>query len=159
MCDVNIIRLEDFGGDFDKFLEACYTSYCNLWQNNPVFNSKQIVRDKTLVAKGFEKTFWGIVDGHDNCKIYDTLIRYKRIPVLNIVLGNDHFSPNLEDSKVKWFVFDRKIRLFSETDMYEIILKEMRKAVFLVTAFPINEKRLNTDKKLWKTYWKMKTGA
>lgn len=158
MCDVNTIRLEDFGGNFDGFVEACYKSYCGLWKNNPIFNSKQIVRDKTQAARGFEKTFWGIVDGHDNCKTYDSLMRYKRIPVLNIILGNDRFSPNLENSDIKWFVFDRKIRLFSEANMYEIVLKEMRKAVFLVTAFPIDEKRLNTDKKLWKTYWKMKTG-
>ena len=158
MCDVNTIHLEDFGGDFDSFVEACYKSYCDLWRKNPVFHSKPIVRDKTPATRAFEKTFWGIVDGHDNCKIYDTLIRYKRIPVLNIILCNDCFEPNLEQSDIKWFVLDRKVRLFSEANMYEIVLKEMKNAVFLVTAFPIDDKRLHTDKKLWKMYWKMKMG-
>lgn len=158
MCDVNTIKLEDFGGNYDRFVESCYKSYSDLWQLGPVFNNKQIVRDKTLAKKGFEKTFWGIVDGHDNCRIYDSLIRYKRIPVLNIMLCNDCVHPNTEQSDIKWFVADRKIRLFSEKNMYEIVLKEMRNEVFLVTAFPIDNKRLNTDKKLWKTYWKIKYG-
>lgn len=159
MCDVNLITLEDFGGNFDDFVNACYNSYSTLWQNSPIFNGKPIVRDTTPSDRNFEKTFWGIVEGHDNCKIYDDLIRYKRIPILNNVLCQDCFRPNTTESDIKWFVFNRKIRLFSKQNMYEIILKEMRTEVFLVTAFPIDNKRLNTDEKLWKTYWKSKNGS
>ena len=156
MSDIKFIELEDFGGDYDKFLIACYSSYSQLWKQKPVFNKKAIVRDTTPMANGLEKTFWGIVDGHDDCKINEQLVRYKRIPVLNIILGMDCVSPNEENSDIKWFVFDRKIRLYSKRHMYEIVLKEMKKAVFLVTAFPIDEIRLKKDEKLWRTYWKNK---
>ncbi len=156
MC--KFFSLEDFNGDFESFVTACYSSYCSLWKKSPVFNNKPIVRDTTAAEKGFEKTFWGIVEGHDESKIYDDLIRYKRISLLNRILATDCVEPNNQNSDIKWFVFDKNKRLFSEHYMYEIILKEMRTEVFLVTAFPINERRLCKDKELWKIYWKNKNG-
>lgn len=153
MSDVTPIFMEDYQGNFKLFAEACYSCYQSIWPNNPKFNKKIIFRPTELI-NGKEACFWGCVDGHDKNKQQPSMIRYEKIPCLKEILSKDRFKPNDKNSDIKWFKFDRKVIVFSTSMSYMVVLREKAKKAFLITGYPVGDKKIERLLKDWELFWK-----
>lgn len=140
------ILLSDHGGDFDAFCDACYEAYQQFWLGSPMSLEKRIVRHRTLGENNRESVFWGIVEGHDDQRQFDTLERYEKIPCLAYMAQ----AAVSEDADVRWFRIRQngKLRLhvFSQTHRYLMVLQERRDVFDFITAHPLSARQL--EKKL-----------
>ena len=153
MSDITPIFMEDYKGDFELFVEACYSCYKSIWVTNPKFNEKNIFRP-TEPINGKESCFWGCVNGHDKDKQESSMKRYETIPCLKEILSKDRFKPNDKDADIKWFEFNRKIVIFSVSLSYLVVLREKAKKVFFVTAYPVGNRKKERLLKDWEYFWK-----
>ena len=100
-----------------------------------------------------EKTFWGIVEGHDDNKIFNDMVRYETIPYLKEIILGLNTTKNNKESDILWFVFDRKINVISKSKNYFIVLREKRNKVYFVTSYPVKKRKKMKLVKKWEEYW------
>ncbi len=141
--------LQDFGGDIQAFIEACYQAYLDFWNSSPTFQTKHVQRGKKIV-EGKETTFWGIVEGHDDKEI--DILRYKKVPLLGHVINETNITAKTD---VLFFkrLHNRKIRIeaFSQQNQFLVVLEEkgqQSNKIQFITAHPLSDRQL--QKKLRK---------
>ena len=136
------IFLNDHNGDVNAFHAACYAEYLSFWECDPAFQGKRLVRHGGIAEHGWEKTFWSIVEGHDDQRYFDFLERYEKVPCLRYLI--DGVASGNAD--VHWFRKrkDGKIRteIFSEVHRYLIVLQEKTAGYAFITAHPISSRQL-----------------
>ncbi len=145
---VSQLNYNDYAS-YDEFEEECYKIYLNAWSANPTFNKKPIYRNTNITDKEKEADFWSIVEGHNECRVFEHLERYITIPFFKYVLSNVQNSLNGETDDIIWHTEQRNINIISKTYNYLIIVTERKEKCFFVTAFPISEKKKNKKIKAW----------
>lgn len=142
------ILFSDYNGSFEAFCEACYQAYLAFWASRPQLETKRIVRP-SVMERGKEKVFWGIVDGHDDEKTFDGFERYEKIPCLAHMIG----SIAQADPDTLYFRIRHKgklrVHIFSKTDRYLIVLQERSQVFDFVTAHPLSARQLEKKVAQW----------
>ncbi len=151
---IDLLKIADFNNDFNKFVDACYSCYLSIWKSQVMFNDKIIIRNSFL-ERNKEKDFWGIVEGHNDDKVFDNLARYETMPFLKHILENLSKTKNDENSDIFWFYSERrKVNIVSKKLKYFIVLKESGGSKFyFVTSYPISDNKVIKIGKKWKEYW------
>ena len=151
--EIKLLKISDFQNDFNLLLEECYNCYLSIWQNELVFNNKPIIRNKNL-DKEKEQDFWGIVEGHSNHMVFEGLLRYETLPILKYILQEVSKTTNNDFEDIIWFYSERRrVNILSKKLKYLIILHECEKINRFITAFPVNEIKVQKIKYKWQTYW------
>lgn len=141
------IKLSDYGGNFDAFLEACYESYLSFWENEPAFDGRKLQRNKNNLDRGKEVDFWGMVEGHNPSRETD-LGRYGKVPFLDCLLDESATDIRFYKKHHKGKI---RVEIFSESKSYLMVLQEIgstNRAQF-ITAYPLRQNQL---KKKLKSY-------
>jgi hypothetical protein len=147
------IKLSDFNGDFQKFMEACYAAYLAFWQSSPTFCGKDILRN-TVLVRGKETDFWSVVDGHDADKDVD-VDRYGKTPILGRVVNKEHLRAATD---VVYFrrLHQRKVRIevFSKKHRFLVVLQQIgsHEKVQFITAHPLSKGQLQKKLERVKEY-------
>ena len=143
------IKIEDCGGNYGSFLDACYSCYTSFWNSNPTFEGKSLQRNRNNLRDGKEIDFWGIVDVHDSDAQYPSMERYEKVSLLKYLIEN------AENSRDVFFIkrlHQRKVRIeiFSRSELYSMVLQEIGstcKKIQFITAHPISERQLQKKEK------------
>lgn len=154
MCDglswlPPLVRLEDYGGDVEVYLDAVYQYFREDFVDSQVWClDRRVCINKTPIHDGKETTFWHIVsDGPMEAERIPNLrrcecVRWPR-PIIDALSTADRI--------VWWKSFqDRRWRLkLALPDFsYVVVLADLPKRVFLITAFRVD--RRQSRKKLWR---------
>lgn len=136
------IFLNDYGGNVDAFHAACYAAYQEFWNGTPVFEGLPVLRHTGLAEKGWEKTFWGIVEGHKDEREFAKLERYEKIPCLHYIIERAATG----DADVRWYQIRRdgkiRVEIFSESHGFLMVLQRQTKKHFFITAHPLSQRQV-----------------
>lgn len=135
--------------DIESFINECYLLYQKAWYTKPLFNKKPIYRTTDLI-RNKEKSFWGLVDGHNDNVKYNDLRRYETIPFFTYIITTIQYSNNTESDDIIWFEFDRKINVLSKKYNYFVVLKETSNSIILITGYPITDNKTIQKIKQWR---------
>ena len=146
-----IIKLEDFNGDWDNYLEALYNVYLHDFKHaRPVFRGIQLSVKWHPLIKGKEATFWHIIsEGEIEDERIPDIRRCERIPWPKPIIENSN------ENNIKVWQNKRKgdkIRIciyFEEIEYLVVIAKRKTKLIFW-TSYPVI--RRHTKSKLLKEY-------
>lgn len=141
------IFLNDYGGNVDAFHAACYAVYQAFWAKTPVFEGLPVLRRTGLDEKtGWEKTFWGIVEGHDDGRQFGLLERYEKILCLQYMID----CVVTGDDDVKWYQIRRdgkiRVEIFSERHGFLMVLQRQSNKYFFITAHPLMQRQVDKKK-------------
>ena len=130
-----LVLLEHFGGDFNKFLDAIYRLFKNDFiDKKPVFRGIRIGLKKHPVSEGKEATFWHITsEGDDESSRMPDLRRMERIK-WPAPLINNSAHPYLK-------VWENKrgnkknVLIFHEQEQYLVVLRKVKDYILPWTAY------------------------
>ena len=145
-----LVLLENFGGDFNKFLNAVYGFFKkDFIKTKPVFRETRLGLKKYPISGGKEATFWHITsEGDDEINRNPDLRRMERIKWPAPLINNSEHSclkvwENVRGNK-------SNILIFHEEEQYLVILRKAKDYLLLWTAYLVeHEARKN---KLLKEY-------
>jgi hypothetical protein len=132
-----LLRPQEFGNDWDKYLEAVYASFRgDFVTKTALFRQRKISLKKYPTIEGKEATFWHLItSGSDESSRTPDGKRCERIKWPRAIIDNEI------DQEVKvWFNFrksERRILLFLENEGYLVVLAERKTYLLLWTAYPI----------------------
>ncbi|PHJ37538.1 hypothetical protein P378_14750 [Desulforamulus profundi] len=135
-----IIKLEDYGGDWGRFIESIYQCFrTDFVDNTAFFQSLRVAIQREPMLNGKEETFWHIVTCEDENKCrYPDLRRCERIRWPKAIL--DNFS----DKHIKiWETVrgrDKRTTIWFEPLDYVVILSNKRNYYLLITAYCVTNK-------------------
>ena len=153
-CDKipEIIKLEQYGGDYEQYEEAVYSLYKRTFENDKFFfREKNIEQKKYPYYKNKPGTFWHIIStGTDEANRIPDLRRYERITWPAHILG--YCKQNCD----KLLIWKNKrkgknrILLWCKEIDYLVVLDERKDYCLFWTAYPVE--RQHTRNKLMKEY-------
>jgi len=147
------LRYGDFGGDWNKFLDAVYGVFeRDFKHSNPHYGAKPLIYDSTI-EDGKEVTFWHVTTSTDRAtgERLPDFRRSERITWIRPILEHS------DDKALKVWRSQRgretRVLLWLEEFDYLVILREKPRKVFLVAAYCIDsEHRRATLRKEWKEW-------
>ena len=132
-----LILLEDFGGDFNQYLEAVYAIFKrDFVDSKPSWEGKRFALKKYPMEFGKEHTFYHIThEGHDETERIPDMRRMERITFPRFMI--DHaIHPTLKVWLKRINSSDR-IHILHEEERFLVVL-DIREEIFLLwTAFYI----------------------
>lgn len=155
-----LVRLADYGGDWDKYLEAVYQFFKQDFVNNqPRFRGEKLNLKRHPVIQGKEATFWHMIsEGKYEPDRLPDLRRCERIRWSRPIIESNEQEPllkmweNIRDG-------EKRICLWLSFDGEDYLVVLARRAGYLLfwTAYPLTYE--NTKRKLQKEYEAYKAGA
>jgi hypothetical protein len=145
-----LVRLEDFGGDWERFIEAVYAHFKkDFVESQPSFKGQPVRLKRHPMEAGKEATFWHIIsEGKDEANRLPDLRRCERIRWPRAII--EHFT----DYRIKCWVNrrrnEKRIVLWLGALDYVVILADRGRYVLLWTAYCTNYR--HTRKKLQAEY-------
>lgn len=146
----DLIKFEDYKGDWNKYIEAVYSFFKkDFIDGKPRYNGNKVVLRKYPLFKGKEACFWHITsEGEDENKRTPDLRKCERIRWIKPIIES---YPNKE---ITFWKSKRKNRnriclCYGDWE-YLVVLEDRTKYILLMTAHPIE--REHTKKKLEKEY-------
>ncbi len=145
-----LVRLADFGGDWDRYLEAAYELYLqDFVRTRPTWEGRALGRKRHPVEGGKEATFWHLVSSGpiEDDRLPD-LRRLERIRWPRAII--DHA---FETSVLVWENVrrnDQRVCLWLEADDFLVVLAKRPRYSLLWTAYPVD--RDHTRRKLRREY-------
>lgn len=158
--------LNDFGGDWDNYLNSCYAIYMrDFHYSKPKWPIKEqrFAEKRHPIQDGKSGTFWHVTsEGRDESQRIPSLSRLERIAWPRVVL--DEFSlcyPSSSSEKIRWWVEKRKNEnryVISISDYsYVVIVADRGSYVLLWTAFPVEHSHAREKRKrAFERYWERK---
>lgn len=130
-----IVKLEDFGGDFSAFFEAVYEQFRqDFVVRRPVFEGRRLGLKAHPLVDGREYTFYHIThDGNDEANRSPNLRRMERI-AWPAPLINDSKNSYLKVWRNKRGRHDR-ILIFHEEESYLVVLEDRVDYILPWTAY------------------------
>lgn len=152
-----LICLNDYNGDWEKYLEAIYNCFKKDFINSrPQFNKIKISLKKHPLLNGKEATFWHLIsEGKDEQKRIPEMRRCERIKWPRPIIEN-HQSDNIKYWENKRSSEERICLCFGDWE-YLVVLSKRKGYTLIWTAYPITEK--HTKRKLKKEYGKYSQNA
>lgn len=150
------LELTDFDGDWQKYCEALYAIFKNdMLIHKPKYNGKDVDVIHETIFDGKERSFWHIVShGKDDYNRVPDLERASRIPWLYPFINGGNCSHYLQYSLYHDESKKNRVYLLCEETGYLVVLEDRIKYYKLITAFILDQKRLEKEKKRYKTYIK-----
>jgi hypothetical protein len=130
-----LVLLEDFGGDWDSYLEAIYTYFKrDFIDSRPVFRGTRLALKRHPVSQGKEATFWHMTsEGKDEATRTPDLRRCERIRWPR---------PIIEEADAKglkvWVSVrnnENRINIWLEGEDYVVVLAQRKDYLLPWTAF------------------------
>lgn len=152
-----LICLNDYNGDWEKYLEAIYNCFKkDFIDSQPQFNKIKISLKKHPLLNGKEATFWHLIsEGKDEQKRIPEMRRCERIKWPRSIIENHH-SDNIKYWENRRAGEERICLCFGDWQ-YLVVLSKRKGYTLIWTAYPIAEK--HTKKKLKKEYDKYSQNA
>ena len=143
-----IIELESFGGDYEKYEDAVYATYKRTFENQKFYLENKCIDP---IYKDKPGTFWHIVSsGTDESNRIPDLRRYERVAWPAHILG--HCIGQCD--KILMWKNKRngksRIILWCQDIDYVVVLDERKEFLIFWTAYPVTYN--HTRKKLLKEY-------
>lgn len=145
-----LITLENFGGNFEQFLEAVYEIFKkDFIARKPTFRGKRLGLKKIPYYKDKEATFWHMTsEGEDEGNRIPDLRRMERIRWPNpLIVNSEH--PYLKVWRNQRKGKDR-ILIFHEDESYLVVLADRGDYILPWTTYHIE--KTHTKNKLKKEY-------
>ncbi|MBD3330812.1 oxidoreductase [Candidatus Peregrinibacteria bacterium] len=149
----NLIKLEDFGGNWGKYIDAVYMVFkVDFLDKNPTLNGKRIILCNKDLYRGKENTFWHITSaGKEEEERIPDFSKCERIRWIDYYINE---ANNDNESIVIWEE-DRKVKISNDQWDYVIILIPTRNCYLLLTAYPVE--REHRRLKIKKSYLRSKS--
>lgn len=151
-----LVRLADYDGDWDRYLEATYEVYRRDFVfSRPVFEGERLALKRHPVDRGKDATFWHIVSSGpiEDDRLPD-LRRFERIGWPRAIIANVSDPAVLVWENVRRS--DRRVCLWLPAADYLVVLAKRPTYTLLWTAYPTD--RAHTRSKLRKEYEMAKKG-
>lgn len=153
----DIIELSQYGGDFNKYLEAIYSLFKrDFIDSKPVYRGMRLGLKRYPLSQGKEATFWHMTSEGDNEETRNPDIRrLERIqwpaPMIN---GSEHpYLKVWENTRGD----KSNILIFHEKENYLVVLRKAKDYILPWTAYLIEYKsRKQKFLKEYETYIKSK---
>ena len=154
----DLIYLENYSGNFEKYFEAVYTIFNHDFiKKQPLFDDKKVTVRRYPEVEGIHRTFYHIThEGEDESNRIPDLRRMERIRFPKFVIDNNHHQQILiwRNKRGK----DDRVLLMNETENYIVILTDRGDHFLLITAYLLdNEHRKDKLIQEYKSYIKAKT--
>ncbi len=145
-----LVRLADYDGDWDRYLDATYDLYRrDLVLSRPVFEGRRLALKRHPVARGKDATFWHIVSSGpvEDDRLPD-LRRFERIRWPRAIIDHTADPAVLIWENVRRR--DRRVCLWVPAADYLVVLAKRSTYTLLWTAYPVD--REHTRRKLRAEY-------
>ncbi len=163
MAAPELICLEHFGGNYERWIDAVYDCYLSTVVRGGLrFNGKIIAckRDPETNGKGF--AFWHCVSEEGRTKAEDDRVisprRCERISWIAHAIENAR-----PDGEVVWWEVKRGTRtrvvIWMVQEEFAVILEERQNFYLLWTTYDVRSGRANTFSKEHKFFWDEKARA
>lgn len=145
-----LVLLGDYGGSWEKYLEAIYSYFRNDFvESRPVFQGQKLGLKRYPLSNGKEATFWHLIsEGRDEAERIPDMRRCERIRWPKPVIDNS------TDIAIKvWKNIrrgDTRICLWLEAEEYLVILAERKRYILPWTAYMVT--RPHQKRKLQKEF-------
>lgn len=151
----DLVRFEDFGGDWQRYLDALYDFFKkDFIQNRPVFEGRSLSLKRHPLSEGKEATFWHLIsEGETEADRLPDMRRCERIRWP---------SPLIEHSQNRVLKVwknqrrgETRVCLWLEEQEYLLVLADRKGYILLWTAYMVD--RPHTKKKLqreFEEYWR-----
>jgi hypothetical protein len=149
-----LITLDDFGGDWWAYKEACYDCYCqDFVYDNPSFEGKPVRTISDPMREGKEESFWHVVEGRTGDSQEQCLMRCERITWIRSIIEATS-SGNVKCWRVRRTSpgkrrAQKRIQIALEDFSFVVVLVDRGYFVLLLTAYPLNKaqqrRRLKKD--------------
>ncbi len=153
-CDTipEIIELDNFDGNYEKYEEAVYLSYKTTFEGQEFFwGNKRIAHKKHPMYKEKPGTFWHIIsNGEDEANRIPDLRRYERVAWPAHILG---YCVHYCDKILTWKNIRKgktRILIWCKEIEYLVVLDERKDFCIFWTAYPVTYR--HTKEKLQKEY-------
>lgn len=146
----DLVLLEHYGGDFNKFLDAVYSLFKkDFIDTKPVFRGIRLGLKKYPISAGKEATFWHITsEGDDEATREPDLRRMERIkwpaPLIN---NSEHPYLKVWENKRG---DKNNILIFHEQERFLVVLRKAKDYILPWTAYLVEHNA--RKKKLLKEY-------
>lgn len=150
-----LVFFEDYGGDWQRYLEALYEFFKNDFINGrPVFEGRRVGLKRHPLSQGKEATFWHLISkGSIEDERLPDMRRCERIRWPRPIMENSR------DNQIKVWKNERggetRICLWLEAHEYLLVLADRKDYILPWTAYMVD--RPHTKQKLQKefdNYWK-----
>lgn len=154
----DLIFLEDYNGNFDKYFAAVYNIFeTDFIKTQPLYQNQRVVVRKYPEVDGIHKTFYHIThQGEDENNRKPDFRRMERIRFPKFVIENHLHNEILiwKNKRGK----DERVVLFNEAENYILILTERNGFYLFITAYYVEtEHRKQKLLKEYEAYKKAKT--
>ncbi|MDL2255659.1 hypothetical protein LJC38_03655 [Parabacteroides sp. OttesenSCG-928-K15] len=146
----DLVLLEHYGGDFDKFLDTVYSLFKkDFIDTKPIFRGIRLGLKKYPISAGKEATFWHITsEGDDEATREPDLRRMERIkwpaPLIN---NSEHPYLKVWENKRG---DKNNILIFHEQEQFLVVLRKAKDYILPWTAYLVEHNA--RKKKLLKEY-------
>jgi hypothetical protein len=134
-----IVQLEQFKGDWGRFLNAIYTIFRKDFViSRPIFRGNRLGCKRYPLYDGKEATFWHVIqEGKDEDKRVPDLRRCERVPWIRPVIEHE------QEPVIKVWEntrgYEIRICLWLEDFEYLVVLAKREGYIILWTAYPVTE--------------------
>jgi hypothetical protein len=145
-----LLRLSEFGGNFQSYFEAAYVVFHNDFiKSQPIYENSKVSVRKYPEVEGIHRTFYHIThQGEDEQNRQPDLRRLERIRFPRFMIDNyKHKSILIWKNKRDR---DERIVLFNESENYIVILSNRKKYYLFITAYYVETE--HRKRKLLKEY-------
>lgn len=154
----DLIFLEDYNGNFDKYFAAVYNIFeTDFIKTQPLYQNQKVAVRKYPEVDGIHKTFYHIThQGEDENNRKPDFRRMERIRFPKFVIENHLHNEILiwKNKRGK----DERVVLFNEAENYILILTERNGFYLFITAYYVEtEHRKRKLLKEYEAYKKAKT--
>lgn len=154
----DLIFLEDYNGNFDKYFAAVYNIFeTDFIKTQPLYQNQKVAVRKYPEVDGIHKTFYHIThQGEDENNRKPDFRRMERIRFPKFVIENHLHNEILiwKNKRGK----DERVVLFNEAENYILILTERNGFYLFITAYYVEtEHRKQKLLKEYEAYKKAKT--
>ena len=132
-----LVRLSDYGGDWDRYLDALYKHFeSDFVKNRPQFRGRRLGLKRHPLLEGREATFWHIIsEGRDEASRTPDLRRCERIRWIRAVIEH------ADDPAVKVWENTRqgefRVCLWLEEQEYLAVLADRKEYLLPWTAYMV----------------------
>ncbi len=146
-----LITLEEFGDNFDAYLEAVYEVFRdNFVAQRPVFQGRQLGLKKHPVVEGKEYTFWHMISRGESEANRDPDIKRMERMRWSPKMINESEHPYLKVWRNTRAGGQESILIWHDAEKFLVVLRDRGSYLLPWTAYPVNYR--NMKSKLMKEY-------
>jgi hypothetical protein len=144
-----LLRLEDFDGNWDRYLDAVYTVFHRDFIEHQAFFHDAAIRVGSQIIDGMERTFWHLTsEGDIERTRTPSFRRCERIGWVRAIIDHTECPVILSWSQSRGR--NKRQLLWLKDHDYLVVLEQRRTVWWLWTAYPTD--RVHTRRKLSKEY-------